>query len=186
MKRAVLLLLAVLTAAMAFTPASIKSYVPIDLPQVDIMSALDTKDRLERTLADNNSAKSALTSARQTYQNAVAAFTSQRTIDIGYGDVHRIYLLLSSVQGISFRSLHQADPDANWAKGMELNVEDYAPTGELETPAIAPPAAVCMTLIVEDIGQGLAMIDKLALPVCQIVTTSPGTIEVTFLTGGGS
>lgn len=184
MKRVVLFLLALITAAMAFVPNSIRSVLPVELPAVDVLSTLDTKDKLEQILRDNDAAVANSTKAKQTYQNAEEAFKSQRTIDIGYGDVYRMYQLLSAVQGISFRNLYQADPDANWAKGMELNVEDYAPAGEMGAPTATLPPAVCMVLVVEDIPQGLNMVDKLALPVCQIVTSSPGTIEVTFLTGG--
>lgn len=186
MKRAILLLFAVLAMAMAFVPSSVKSALPIDLPAVDIMSTLAAKEKLETTLADNKVAINEANAAKQTYQNAEAAFASQRTIEISYNDVGRMYQLLSNVQGVSFRNLYQADPDANWAKGMELNVQDYIPAGEMEAPAATLPPAVCMVLVVEDIPQGLAVVDRLSLPVCQIVTSAPGTIEVTFLTGGGN
>lgn len=185
MKKVVLLFLALITAFMAFAPNSIQSVLPIELPAVDIMSTLETKDKLEAALSENKSAAAARTNAMQNYQNAVAAFDSQRTVDIHYTDVYRIQQLLSGVQGVTFVSLHEADPNANWAKGMELNVEDYKPAGEMEVATTSLPQAVCMTLIAENIPQGLAIVDRLALPVCQILTTSPGTIEVTFLTGGG-
>lgn len=157
------------------------------LSPFNIRTALETKATLEQTLKDKQNASQQKTQAQMTFSNAVSAFDSERQFEIHYTDVYRLRQLLDGIQGMEFVSLHQADPAANWAKGMEINVDDFAPISETEgNPNATLPTAVCMTLMVEDIAQGLKVVDRMSLPICQIITSSPGTIEVTFLTGGVS
>ncbi len=174
-KKLVLLLLAVVAVYGA-------ALSPFCLP-----NTLSTKAELEDVLMRKDAAASQMGDAQTTLANAINAFDSNRQFDTAYSDIGRIHQFLKQIQGVDVVSMCEADPNMDWAKGMEINIEDYAPISETESAAgLTPPPAVCMTLAVEDIPQGLSLIDKFALPVCKITTTAPGTIEVTFLTGGVS
>lgn len=145
-----------------------------------LVNTLDTKAQLETAISDQKAAKDTRDAAKSRYVSAKNAYESERTFDIHYTDLPRMKQLIDSVTGISFYSLSEVDPSANYLLGAPVDLERLADgTAEL-------PRAVSLSLVAEDTAAGLRIVDKLELPIVSMSVTEPGRIEIIFLTGGES
>lgn len=160
MKRIIIALLAAVSLTVAFAPVS-----PYSLSKT-----MDNQQRLEQSKGsyaaanwDLNASKSALTLSQN-------KFIEGRSFEVHFGDITRLKQLFDGIAGISVGSVTGCSVKDSFSTTVEWS-EDSQDT------------AVRISLTVEDILTALTIIDKMELPLYQIVATEPNMIEIVFLTG---
>ena len=130
--------------------------------------SLDKYNELDSALTHYNEAKANVSKAQSGVETSAREFMSTRKSELYFGDIDKLTTVLNNTVGISVIACEGRDA-----------YHQFAPVNSVEDAS-----AVCMSLAVEDMSVALRVVSALELPLYSLAVIEPGTLEVTFLTGG--
>ena len=152
------LLTLVVVAALLFSPFSLAA------AETAIATYESEKSRAS-TLQFN------LDSIESSCSSVVAKFNDTRTFDVFYGDLERLNQILNGVGGIEILTTNvmSAEPPYDFEK-------IYEPSDV--------PSVIQYELRTSDPLATVRVLERMQLPVIELIVTFPETVTVTFMTGG--
>ena len=112
-----------------------------------------------------------LNSAKNALLESVNTYNETRVFDVYYGDISKIYDVLTSVAGITVSGITKVDPAQGYVDAGAYTEGDT-------------PLAVEFQLLTDDASSAIRIINKMELPIYEIDWQSPNSLSVIFLTGG--
>ena len=162
MKRIILLLMAVASICCAFLPMSPYNYGDVS----------NNLAELKVAQAEYNGARADLNRAQQELLQAQNSFDDGRTFEVYYGDIVRLKELFGGIAGLNVQTITNCDATKNFATSVPWSAEDPV-----------APTAVKFSITAEDTVTALNIINRMELPITQLMVTEPNMIDFIFLTG---
>lgn len=143
------------------------------LTPFNVLNAIENKENFASALQEYEDARRSATDMNTSLAQAKTVFDSSRTFDVAYNDITRIVEVLRNTASITVSSVNTASPEKYFATGGAWSSDVEAD-------------AVIISITTDDSAAALRVIDKLQLPLYEIVVTEPNIIDIVFLTGGGT